>query len=467
MAIVFKTPGVIPLEAFTTFGINTKPNTTSPIGFFGTGLKYAVAVLCRIGVEVEVWSGDVCYVFYASKAKFRDKEFNFIRMKRKHGALSKWVGHAKLPFTTELGKNWELWQAFRELESNTRDELGQTFAAPEDNGAEIIGQPGYSLVIVRGDDFAKVYEHRDQVFLPGAVASVPGGGTAQVFDVPSEHMYYRGLRVWTPQKKTIVTWNIVGQMTLTEDRTIASQWMAAYYAARHVVSSTDKNFIKKVLQADENHWEHSLDYSETSHAPTQEFLEVARIYGRRSHLGGYLHTYDPAPPKRFDDWRLEVLDVLSPREGDTVQWDEVNKQIRKHHAKLIGCLRESYNREFPPKPVDTLDDVLGDSKFINGDEPPTPHPLTPVLGAAAVMVGTDYNDIEARVLAQPETQEQVAEHLAGTVDFAGTVTGRLNVPGPETQELPDNGVPEKPEPMHPDFPAAVAAVKADEDDMPF
>lgn len=452
MTIVFKTPGIIPLEAFTTFGINTKPNTTSPIGFFGTGLKYAVAVLCRIGVEVEVWAGETCYVFYASKAKFRDKEFNFIRMKRKHGALSKWVGHTKLPFTTELGKNWELWQAYRELESNTRDELGQSFEAPEENGAEIIGQPDYSLVIVRGREFAKVWGHRDQVFLPGAVASVAGGGTAQVFDRPSEHVYYRGLRVWTPQKKTVVTWNIVGQMTLTEDRTISSQWMAAYYAARHVVSSTDKEFIKKILQCGENFWEHNLDFSETSHAPSKEFLEVARIYGRRSHLAGYLGTWDPAPPKRFDDWRLEMLDVLAPREGDTVQWDEVNKQVRKHHAKLVGCLRESYNRDFPPAPAaDTLDDVLGDGKFINGDEPPMPEPLSDYLSGTMSDAGTVTGRLHPAV-------SEMEEAEVDSDDYVEAVDGHIDLTG---------GVPETGDPVHPEFPAAAAAAKADEDDMPF
>lgn len=37
--VVFKTPGHIPLEAFTTFGINSKPNSLNPIGFFGSGAQ--------------------------------------------------------------------------------------------------------------------------------------------------------------------------------------------------------------------------------------------------------------------------------------------------------------------------------------------------------------------------------------------------------------------------------------------
>lgn len=482
MAIVFKTPGAIPLDAFTTFGINTKPNTKSPIGFFGTGLKYAVAVLCRLGVEVEVWSGDTCYVFYASTGTFRDKEFNFVRMKRKHGTLSKWVGHAKLPFTTELGKNWELWQVFRELESNTRDELGQSFEFDEGGEHELTGQPEYSLIIVRGQAFADVYAARDKVFLPGAVASAPGE-VAQVFDVENTNLYYRGLRVFTMPKPSVVTWNILGDMQLTEDRTLASQYMAAYYAARHVVRSTNKDFIRKVLKADDKHWEHSFDYN-TSVEPTPEFLEVARVYGRSSQLGGYMSMYDPAPKKKFDDWRLELLDVLVPVGGDPVNWTKVNDVQKVHVAKLVDVLRQSYDTEFP-RVVETLDSVLTTDAAGN---------VVAAAGALA-FAGADYTALEAHVLAQavdghvdltagygarPLGEEPMATWATQAEIDAGMFDEPEHRPMTESELAEADGVPETidilgsrvdddwNDPLpHPDFPAAVAAVKADEDDPLF
>lgn len=49
MSVVqFRTPGLIPLEAFDTMGISAKVGD-HPIGRFGTGLKYAVAVILREG----------------------------------------------------------------------------------------------------------------------------------------------------------------------------------------------------------------------------------------------------------------------------------------------------------------------------------------------------------------------------------------------------------------------------------
>jgi len=44
--ITFENDGEIDLRAISQFGINVKTGD-SPIGFFGTGLKYALAVLMR------------------------------------------------------------------------------------------------------------------------------------------------------------------------------------------------------------------------------------------------------------------------------------------------------------------------------------------------------------------------------------------------------------------------------------
>ena len=77
----FVTPGAFPLDAFTTFGTNVKPNTTTPIGHFGTGLKYAVAIALRLGGSVTLYTGGAEYGFYLEKKEFRGKVFNTVRMR--------------------------------------------------------------------------------------------------------------------------------------------------------------------------------------------------------------------------------------------------------------------------------------------------------------------------------------------------------------------------------------------------
>lgn len=376
MTVVFKTPGLIPIEAFTTFGINSKPSTTSAIGFFGTGLKYAVAVLCRLKIPVEVWIGEKCHHFYPSKQKFRGKEFEFISMKRRDGIMGKWFGHTRLPFTTELGKNWELWQAYRELHANTLDELGRTYLLVEDD--TVVGAPNQTHIVIRGPEMRKVWENRGEVFLEGGVQNLSSGDKVQVFHRKSPYLYYRGLRVFTLQKPSLYTWNFLETMQLTEDRTLAAQYMPAYYAERFVATHTDKEFIRSVLTAGEAHWEHSFDYSNISAAPSEEFLEMARIYGRRSMVGSFLRAHDPITRQWMAtvDWRQELVGVLTVSNDDlsaSIEWDQVVATIKKHRVKLVELLQRDYKAQHPV----------------------TDLPALPLAGATAVATATGTENEDA------------------------------------------------------------------------
>ena len=72
--VVFKTPGLIDIRAFTVMGLSSKPNSDSPIGKFGTGLKMAIAVLVRNGIPVTLWIGRTKYTFRKKRIKFRGEE---------------------------------------------------------------------------------------------------------------------------------------------------------------------------------------------------------------------------------------------------------------------------------------------------------------------------------------------------------------------------------------------------------
>ena len=70
---------------------------------FGTGLKYAIAIILRHG-ELSLYFRRVNkYSFNTAKETIRDKEFDIIYM-----------NEVPLSFTTEQGKTWEMWQAVRD-----------------------------------------------------------------------------------------------------------------------------------------------------------------------------------------------------------------------------------------------------------------------------------------------------------------------------------------------------------------
>ena len=274
MPIVFETPGLLDLRAITTFGINAKPNNPSPIGFFGTGLKYALAVLAREGCRVEIHIGGKPYYISTEREQFREKDFGFIKLCPIGTGLFKGK-EIELPFTTELGKNWELWQAFRELYSNTLDEGGDTYKY---SGMEFFRfDPKVSTsIIIEGGNFDKEYEERGKNFLEGGLRTAEEEIHAgvQVFDKESKHIYYRGMRVYDLQKPSRLTYNILRKITLTEDRTAAYSFQVEQIIREYAISTPEKAIVEKILTAPKETYEAKFDFSGMSYDPSLTFQEA-------------------------------------------------------------------------------------------------------------------------------------------------------------------------------------------------
>jgi len=118
--LIFENKGVIDIESITTFGVSSKEGK-NPIGFFGTGLKYAIAVILRLGGTIDIYRETKRYSFTVKTKKIRVNEFNIVHMNGK-----------PIGFTTELGKTWEPWKAYRELACNVYDEGGTVDSTEDD-----------------------------------------------------------------------------------------------------------------------------------------------------------------------------------------------------------------------------------------------------------------------------------------------------------------------------------------------
>jgi hypothetical protein len=309
--VVFKTATLLDLRAITTFGLNAKPNTKSPIGFFGTGLKMAIAVLIRNKVPIRLFIGDTEYEFKEFPGDFRDVGYTGILMRKKTSLMKMFI-QTQLPFTTELAKNWTLWQAFRELESNTRDELGQSSVHSFlGNDIPVLSDPmephvHTTIIVGPSEEFAKVYEERDKIFLPEALQTFDWGDKElQIFKQPSNYIYYRGIRVLDLAKPSIFTYNIVAPTELTEDRTIKYEWDVRDKVQRFLAAQEDRGLINQLLNATDDHWESGLTWdSEYATKPSAIFLDtlankVAKAKGKENVVHPRFvsyHGYASPPP---------------------------------------------------------------------------------------------------------------------------------------------------------------------------
>jgi hypothetical protein len=316
-AVVFETPGLIDVRAFTIMGAHAKPNSANPIGYFGTGLKYAIAVLVRLGAEPLVWIGLDRFGFSRNATMFRGTPLETIKMTvLKHGR--KRPDTFELPYTTAYGRNWEAWQAFRELESNTRDEGGRTYVV--DTMAMVPANPRYTRIIVDLPEFAQAAERIDDVFLPRGART---GTLLEVVGGESERLWYRTMRALDLQKPSIYTYNILEEMALTEDRTIKYESLARAVVARWVLSEATEDQVEAVLKADKEAWEYGLEFPAYV-KPSEAFQNVMRNRRRgvsRNAWSYYGRYAGPSQRSRTEEawsltrahpmpWRIEGMEIL-------------------------------------------------------------------------------------------------------------------------------------------------------------
>lgn len=259
--IVFKNPGEIDILSISSFGVSVKEGD-SPIGFFGTGLKYAIAVLLRNDHEVTVHSGKDEVRFMLQRKNVRGKEFDFVAMSVNDQPPQ------QLGFTTELGKTWEMWMSYREIACNCKDEGGTVSR----DVASPYPKAGETHVIVSGGEFTKIHQQRHEFILEDTVASHEGN--VEIRNRPGSSFYYRGIRVQDFARRGMFTYNNTGKMDLTEDRTLKYQWEPEYIIRGIIMRSEDSEFIRKCVTGHKDTLEGGMDYHGYSIAPSPTFLKV-------------------------------------------------------------------------------------------------------------------------------------------------------------------------------------------------
>lgn len=254
--ITFRNKGLVDLRAITTFGVNSK-DTKTAIGQFGTGFKYAVAVVLRLGGTVVVMRGLERFEFTKRIEQIRNDEFGMVYMNEQ-----------QLGFTTHLGHHWEPWQAFRELYCNMLDEAG-----PEALDAALTPKAGYTDVIIELPAFDEVWAQRHTVVLPAHFKPLYKDERIQIFNEPSNYLFYRGVRVATLDKPARHTFNVLEHLELTEDRTLQYQSTAQHVVATRVMKLESKALIKQLLFTGRGTFEHELQYSQWMDS-SKSFLDV-------------------------------------------------------------------------------------------------------------------------------------------------------------------------------------------------
>jgi len=243
-ALVFENFVPIDPRSWSIMGLSAK-ETNSPIGKFGTGLKYAIAIVLRTGGEITIYSKGERYRFTAEDTEFRGQAFKQIR-----------CNNDLLPFTLDYGKHWKPWQGFRELYCNCIDEEGIVRVLPADN----VKPNGVgTTIIVTGEEMLDAYNMRHAYFLDTNKEPLARSPKGEVYE--GSGIYLKGVKVSPETFTSRFAYNFK-QLDISEDRQCSVGWGLQYATAKLVSELKDPVAMERIYKhkRDRNSFEDDCDW---------------------------------------------------------------------------------------------------------------------------------------------------------------------------------------------------------------
>lgn len=259
--VIFENDGVMDIRMISTFGCSVK-ESKNPIGFFGTGGKFAFAVLLRTGHKITLQCGDEEYQIESKHETIRGKEFNLVQAVPMDGG-----NPVPLGFTTELGKTWEVWMAYRELYCNAKDEPNWEVY---DSDSTPVCHNFKTRIFVSGDQILSAHNHKSEFILDGEPDYK--FGDIEVFNRPSNGLFYKGIKIASFEAVALYTYNQTAHTELTEDRTAKNSNHENYRIAMDVLGHAPREILESILVAGENSFESKLDFHGWSTIPCNDFF---------------------------------------------------------------------------------------------------------------------------------------------------------------------------------------------------
>lgn len=342
--IYFYNKGNLDLDAIRVSGLNAKEGN-NPIGYFGTGLKYAISIFLRLGHDISLFTNGERYDFYTKNEYFRGKEFQFIY-------ISSAEREEKIPFTTEYGKNWEPWMAFRELYTNALDEGGGV----TDNFELADGD---TIISVNGKEVHETYAEMHKYFLQTQdLTPIYSSPEIDVYDnLPdTSAIFNKGILVQQGKGLHAMTYNVKQSLKLTEDRFISTYDTNLWYIiVRAVVQSSHEGFIERFIRSsklslNEQHMLGCLSYISLKPSDTftavykricqdrpQDILQALAKYMRKT---AGLSEYDENNMVKPDAYETQMLEEAKAFMRPFLPVDKYEIRIVETNNELCGFVEK-------------------------------------------------------------------------------------------------------------------------------
>ena len=236
--------GEIDINSFLLIGATSKRNNNDKIGYFGSGLKYAISVLLRNKIPFHIFSGEKEIKITTSKKSFRGQNFDVIKINNK-----------LTNFTTEMGPDWKPWFAIREIYCNAIDESKHKIG--------IAGKPelekGKTVFYIEFvDELNDLFDNWDLYFSEKRKDLICSQeGNKFYIGGKDVRIYRKGILCHENKQKSLYHYD-VDWIKINESRIIASEWDFRYHMAQNFAKNANTTMIKNLLENYKDTYEESF-----------------------------------------------------------------------------------------------------------------------------------------------------------------------------------------------------------------
>jgi hypothetical protein len=237
--VCFENKGEVPINAFKLLGASTKRGSATKIGYFGTGLKYAIAVMLKQGIDFKVYSGTKEVKIGTRKTKFMTEDI-----------LVMTVNGEKTSITLDAGIDWKPWFAIREIYSNTIDEGGNMSL-----NTEVGPKAGHTRIFVdtEAEALKDVFQNWNNYFsMNRALVFRNATGTLlpKLPTRPEFTVFRRGIRVHESRKHSVFDYDLI-DVEINESR-VAVYSFRVHENSSEVLAASPLTSINEFLRLAKN-----------------------------------------------------------------------------------------------------------------------------------------------------------------------------------------------------------------------
>ena len=258
--IKIKNEGEIDINAFKLLGATSKRGDDTKIGYFGSGLKYAMAVLIRNDIPFNIFSGEKEVKVTTTKRKFRGEEFDVIKINNQMTSL-----------TTAMGIDWKEWFAIREVYCNAVDEGEYSLDVVD----ECIGEKGKTIFYIQfSDKIKEVFNNWNNYFSDKRTDIISKQEECKFFSGGKKLIVYRkGVNVFEMNKQCLFHYDLKN-IQIGEDRTVKSEFDMRCKIIAQLREYASTEMIRSIYDNWQETYEGTLNWDYEYNPFNNNWLEV-------------------------------------------------------------------------------------------------------------------------------------------------------------------------------------------------